>query len=290
MKYIPIFLKSIFIGIGAIAPGLSGGALAMIFGLYERLIDAISHLFSKLKANFAFLASVALGAGLGIVAFAVVQRYLLSHYQMQTLFVFAGLVIGTLPNLFKEANKEGYKHQYLIPFVVTLGCGIVLALLNQNELTLTNPGSIDINLKNMVFLGFAGFILAGSLVIPGVSGTVLLMLVGVYGIFLNALADFKNIIYIFSSQTVFQELVHNIVLLLPVGVGLLMGAIFYAKVMKYLFKQYYGYTYYGVLGFVVGSILELYPGFTFNQTGISSLIFGLAATVISLELNKRLVK
>jgi putative membrane protein len=289
MKYFSIFFKSIFIGIGAIAPGLSGGALAMIFGLYERLVNAVSQLFSKLRENFVFLALVGSGAIFGVVSFAGVQRYLIGNYMMQTMYVFAGLVIGTLPQLFKKGNKKGFDKKYLIGFVITFAIGVILSLLGNNEINVQDQ-EVVLNFKNIVFLFLAGAVLAGSLVIPGISGTVLLMLIGAYGIFINAVADLKDVLFILESPEMFMSVIDNLLLLAPIGLGLVVGAVFYAKLMAYLLDQHYSYTFYAVLGFVTGSLFELIPGVSFDKTGISSMIFGLIACVISLQVNNKWLK
>lgn len=294
MGYLLLFIKSIFVGVGAIAPGLSGGALAMIFGIYERLVSAVSHLFTKLKENFVFLATVAAGVAVGVVFFASVQRFLLANYMQETMFVFAGLVLGTVPGLVKHGKNKMERQDlkswtiHIAIFLITLGIGIWFAVLDGSE-PKTETVQIAINLKNIVLLFFAGVVLAGSLVIPGISGTVLLMLLGFYGLFINTIADLKDIFLIFQSKEMFESVIRLLILLAPLGVGVGLGAIFYAKLMEYLLKYFYSFTYAAIIGFVIGSIYELVPihRFQWNRTGVLSLILALIGLVVSYEFNRR---
>lgn len=294
MGYLLLFIKSMFIGVGAIAPGLSGGALAMIFGIYERLVSAVSHLFTKLKENFVFLATVAAGIAVGVVFFAGVQRFLLANYKQETMFVFAGLVLGTVPGLIQQGRRK-MEHPtrknwaiHIGIFLLTLSIGIWFAILDGSE-PKTETVAIALNLKNLILLFFAGVVLAGSLVIPGISGTVLLMLLGFYGLFINTVADLKDVIFIFQSREMFESVVRNLILLVPLGAGVGLGAIVYAKLMEYLLKHYYSFTYAAIIGFVLGSIYELVPihRFAFDRSGVLSLILALIALVVSYEFNRR---
>lgn len=296
MNYIKTFIKSIFIGMGAIAPGLSGGALAMIFGLYERLISAVSHIFTKWRENFLFLVTVGAGAVFGVVAFAGIQRYLLANYMTPTMFVFAGLVVGTIPSLLRSALKkrevephESRKNITIsaILFGIGLGLGLLLSVLDGKDVNVVEA-AVDLNLKNALYLFLAGIVLAGSLVIPGISGTVLLMLIGAYGLFLNAIADIKNVLFIFESQSMFESVVRNLLLLIPIGLGVGVGAILYSKLMEYLLKRFYSFTYFTIIGFVIGSLFELLPeGFSLNREGVLSIILCLIAILTSYHFNTR---
>lgn len=291
MNFIKTAFKSIFIGVGSIAPGVSGGALAIVFGLYEKIIYSINNLLSDIKTNGTFLMSVGLGAGIGVVIFSSIQLTLIENYEMQAMFVFAGLVVGTLPTLFKKANEKGYSQQFLIPFFITLALGLLFTYLNQTSIS-DNVQDRDVvmNFKNIMYLFLIGFIMSGSLVIPGISGTVLLFLLGVYGLIINAVASVKDVLLLpFGTKQMFFEFFDKMYILIPLGLGLAVGVIAFSKLMEYLLKEHYSYTYYAILGFVIGSIPELIPGFNFGPTGILSLILFLVSLLVSLQIN-RMVK
>jgi putative membrane protein len=290
MVFIKNMFLSIFIGVGSIAPGVSGGALAIVLGLYEKILDAINNLLKDIKKHGTFLLSIGIGVALGIIIFSSIQLKLIKSFEMQTMFTFAGLVVGTVPALLKTANKKGFNNKYIIPFCITLAIGILFSYLNNTSIS-DNVRSTEIvlNAKNIIFLIVVGFIMAGSLVIPGISGTVLLFLLGVYGLVLNSISSIKDILFLSSIKAMFYALIDKIYILLPLLIGLVVGTIFFSKLMEILLKHFYGITYYAIIGFVIGSIPELIPEIIFNKTFILSLIFFFIALILSLQIN-RLVK
>jgi putative membrane protein len=258
------FAKSILVGMGAIAPGLSGGTLAIILGLYEQLITAISNLLRKPVASIRFLLPVGAGAVVGIVAFSTVQKLLLGRYLMQTMFGFMGLIIGSLPFLFREANEQDPITREnaagrVIPFAVTLLIGLALTILDTREIDVA-PVVVAMGATTFLRLLLVGVLIAGSLVIPGISGTVLLVMIGQYGLVLNAVADLRNILRLpVASPEMIQGMVDNILVLIPLGLGAAAGVFLFSRLMTFLFSRWHGPTYAGILGFVVGSIPALYP-------------------------------
>ncbi len=280
-----IFIKSIFIGIGAILPGISGGALAIIFGLYEKIISSISNFFKNPKQNFAFLSLVGSGVCIGVILFSNIQKILLSKYETATLFTLLGLLIGTLPSLFKTANNNGFSKKYLIPFFITLLTAFCFSFIGNNDVILAEK-SIDMNFINFIYLFIIGIIMSASLVIPGISGTVLLMLIGAYGFILTAIADIKNIFLLpFASDSMMDGVIKNIMVLIPIGIGVLVGAVIFSKLMDYLLKKHYSLTYYAVLGFIIGSIPELLPKFSIDLSFFIGVLLFFIGLIISLKFN-----
>ena len=282
-----IFIKSIFIGIGAILPGLSGGALAVVFGLYEKIISSIGDFFKNPKKNFNFLLCVGSGAGLGVVLFSNIQKNLLSRYEAATLLTLLGLLIGTLPGLFKTANKKGFSKKYFISFFITLFIALCFSFIGNND-TILAEKSIDMNFMTIVYLFIIGIVMSASLVIPGISGTVLLMLIGAYGLILTAIADIKNIFLLpFASGSMVESVIENFMILIPLGVGALVGAVIFSKLMDFLLKKFYGFTYYAVLGFIIGSIPELLPKFSFDKSFVVGIFLFFVGLIISLRFNAK---
>ena len=282
------FTKGVIIGIGAILPGISGGSLAVILGLYEKLIHSVSHFFKDPKKNLAFLTVIGFGACLGIVLFSNVQKFLFTHYEIPTMFSLCGLFLGTIPGLFRHANKNGFSALCLIPFFIAFAVSVFLSLSGNSDME-TGSETFFLNFKNFIYIFIIGFIMAGSLVIPGISGTVLLMLAGAYGFFLNIIADIKYIfLFPFVSKSMHGEIINNILILVPLCAGLAAGAFLLSKLMDFLFKKSYSLTYYAVLGFMSGSVPELIPGYSGNlPVYITGIILFLAGLVISLRFNGR---
>ena len=258
MKHLINFFKGMIIGIANIIPGVSGGTIAITMGIYEKLINTIGNFFTdffkNLKNNLTFLIPVGLGAVVGILTLSRFLEYLLENYVMPTKFAFIGLILGGIPLIFKSSNAKGFKKSYLVPGIITLLIGVSLTILQNLGLTGIEIVELNLNLGNILILFTIGVIAATSMVIPGISGSFMLVLLGYYT-------------FILSSVNTF-----NIPILIPFGLGVVVGVLFCAKLIDFLLNRFYGYTYYGILGFVLGSIPAIYPGFSFNILGIVSII------------------
>ena len=140
----------------------------------------------------------------------------------------------------------------------------------------------------IVYLFIIGIVMSASLVIPGISGTVLLMLIGAYGLILTAIADIKNIFLLpFASGSMVESVIENFMILIPLGVGALVGAVIFSKLMDFLLKKFYGFTYYAVLGFIIGSIPELLPKFSFDKSFVVGILLFFVGLVVSLRFNAK---
>ena len=257
MKFLLAYCKGILIGCGAILPGISSGVLCVIFGIYEKLINSILNLFKDFKNNFLFLLPIGFGGVTGIFLFGKILNFLFAKYPMPTSFCFMGLICGSIPILFKRANQNyGFRLHYLIFLISAFFIGL-LSIKLENIL----PSLIQIDLSTIPFLYFvlAGFLMSIGIVVPGVSSTVILMCMGVYSYYLNAVANID-----FS-------------ILLPMGIGVLLGSLIFLKLIQFLLNRYYHQTFYTIIGFVLGSIFVLYPGINLQIEGILSLIlFGIS--------------
>lgn len=277
MEYIINFFKGALVGIANIIPGVSGGTMAVITGIYKKLIDIIGNIIShlkswtKLKEDLKFLIPIGLGAVIGIVAFSKLLKWLLENHNMPTIYCFLGLIIGSLPLIFKDSNKKGFNIKYIIPFIITLIFMIVLNILGNSvneENAITEFATTPVN---MIKLFGYGFVAAGTMIIPGISGSMVLMIMGVYTAILSAVANL------------------NIIILIPFAIGVGIGIIIVSKIMDILIEKFYGYTYYAILGFIIGSIIFIFPGFTFNLSGIASIItfaIGFTASYFVSKINK----
>lgn len=171
---------------------------------------------------------------------------------MQTNFAFIGLILGSIPVLFKTAhNSKGFKLNYIFFLILSFGFAISLILL-ENKISYDSIHSI----KNysFSFLIIAGFLMSIGVVIPGVSSSVILMLLGVYSLYINAI----SCVYI--------------PVLFPMGIGLILGVFLFLKIIQILLNKFFSQTYYCIIGFVLGSVLILYPGISFSLDGIISIL------------------
>ncbi len=244
------FLKGIVVGIGGIAPGLSGSVLLVIFGLYQKTINAIGTLFKDFKKNVLFLIPLFLGFGVGVLLFSKIVDFFLNNFEMQTRFTFLGLVLGTIPLFYKEVKKEGFSKKYYILIILSAVAGFTLFLLNRNAFPqIENP-----NLIQSVLLGVA---VAGSSIIPGVDSAVILSSLGLYELYVSSLANF------------------NLSILIPAGFGLIIGILVISFIINKLIKKFYTITFsiiFGLFISIIPNVLNDSCVLALNATTIISFI------------------
>ncbi len=243
-------IKGIFIGAGAIVPGVSSGVLCVIFGIYEKLLDAVLNFFKDIKHNIKFLFPIALGVGIGVLLFSNILNYFLYEFPIQTKSIFIGLILGTIPSLIKEVNeKETFKPQNVVYLLIALAIGILTVVLENQMQIVANVDNI-----NIMYLVMCGAIMSVGIVVPGVSSTIILMLLGVYSIYLQSVANLY------------------LPVLIPLGIGLVLGSIIVMKITKKLLETHYGKTFYSIIGFTIGSVFVLLPqGMTLLEIVLSVL-------------------
>lgn len=244
------FLKGIIVGIGGIAPGLSGSVLLVILGLYQKTINAIGTIFKDFKKNVAFLFPLFLGFGVGVILFSKVVDFLLGNFEMYTRFAFLGLVLGTIPLFYKEVKKEGFNKKYYIVMLISALVGIALFSVNKDLFpVITNP-----NLLQSVLLGVA---VAGSSIVPGVDSAVILSTLGLYELYVGSLADF------------------NLSILIPAGVGLVIGVLVISFLMNKLLSKFYTITFsiiFGLFLSIIPNVLNSSCVLGFNIASVISII------------------
>lgn len=230
------FLKGIIVGIGGIAPGLSGSVLLVILGLYQKTLTAIGTLFKDFKKNVLFLFPLILGFGIGVIIFSKIVDYLLGNFEMYTRFAFLGLVVGTIPLFYKEVKKEGISKRYYVIILIALLIGFSLFDINRGMFpTITEP-----NIFQSIFLGIA---VAGSSIVPGVDSAVILSSLGLYELYVSSLANF------------------NLSVLIPAGIGLVIGALVISFLINKLISRYYTITF----SIIFGLFLSIIPNVLNNS-------------------------
>lgn len=274
-------------GIANVIPGLSGGTMMVITKKYSKCVNIFGNLISniknknkeQLKADFAFLVPFLLGVIVGVLFFAKLLNFLINDYIVATSFSFMGLIIGTLPMLFVEANsKEKAKLSSYLSLIITLALSLVLAYFKifKGD-TFRQLENISINFSNILLLLLFGFVAAGTMVIPGISGSLVLMLIGGYKVILSAVASILD----------FTIIKQNLFILIPFGIGIVIGFFLFSYLINKLIGKYYTQTYYGILGFCIGSIPCLFPSFTFNTEGYIAIALLVVFAFISWFITKK---
>lgn len=247
-------LKGVVIGVSNIIPGVSGGTMAVVMGIYDKIMASATNFFKDWKKSVMFLGSLGIGAGLGIILFANLINFSLEKYPMPTNYLFIGLIIGTLPLLYAKSTEKKVNPKNYIGLIIALLVVMPMGLLKEPEAagnTITT-----LTMINGVKLFGAGFIAAATMILPGVSGSFVLLLLGLYDPIINAVSDF------------------NIPVLFIVGVGVIAGFVSMTKIIDSMFKKYPQTTYFIILGLVGGSAVALLlkQGFAFDAVGIVSII------------------
>ncbi|OON95425.1 MAG: hypothetical protein ATN36_08415 [Epulopiscium sp. Nele67-Bin005] len=255
-------LIGIILGMANVIPGVSAGTMAVIFKIYDQLLDSISLDINKIKKNFKFLVEIGVGVVVGILVFARIITFLYENFSMQTSFVFMGVIVGSIPMIYKKVSHEGkIKPTGIVLFAIPLAFMVYMSLSGEG----TENAIIirELDLMSGLWLGVAGAVAAFSMIIPGISGSFMLLTLGVYTTILTAVSEL------------------NIMIIMPVGIGVLVGLIGGSKLVRVLMKNYTQATYLVILGLVVGSIFAIYPGFTIGFEGISSIVCMILATGVS---------
>lgn len=252
---IMLFLKGIMVGIANIIPGVSGGTIAVIVGVFDRMLEALNTLFKKFKENMKFLIPLGLGAVFGILALSRIMEYCLVKFELPTNFFFVGLVIGSVPLIYKKVddNITKVKPVYIIPFLIGAGSVIALSIVQtffvNTEATAT-AAIPEMSVSTVVMFLLYGVIASVAMVIPGISGSLVMVLLGAYD---KVIAAINGLTSFGDTQT----MIDSFLVLLPFGIGIIVGVFSVAKVFALLLKKFPGATYVAILGLMVGSCVAL---------------------------------
>lgn len=274
MSFIYLFLIGILIGTAMIIPGVSGSVIAVIFGVYDKSITALTNLFKNFKKNIIYLFILGSGILTGAIWFSNVMMFLYEKHEIITKFSFIGLILGGIPFLINEIKKKKTEKINVKMFLITLLFSLVLWYLSENLINLTININNSSKILNFFLLFLSGFIYSVGKVIPGISGSFLLILIGMYEFVLSIMANPIN-----AVVTSFDKI-------LPFILGLIFGVIVLLKLMKYLLDKKFGLTYSIIIGFVIGSIPALIPKFSFNLEFITGVVVMLLCFTLSYKLTK----
>lgn len=237
------------IGVAMIIPGVSGGTIAVITKVYDKIIDAISSLFKDFKKSILFLLPILAGAVAAFAAMYFPLQYALEYAPLPTVLLFAGLMAGSLPKLISDGAKNGFKKRDLIAVILPLA--VIIGICFLPEL-----GSADLG-RGMPVWGYFALVAVGvlgscALVVPGISGSMLLLILGYYRPVLDAVS------------LLFTDFGHSFVVLALFAAGVVVGFFTIAKLMKYLLNRFPRTTYWAIIGFVIGSIPAIFISFPSN--------------------------
>ncbi len=245
--FLILILKGFIIGIAFIIPGVSGGTLAIYLGVYQSLIYAINHLFSEFKKSVLFLLPIGIGLILSIVSLAKLLGWLMDLNSVITLAFFIGLLLGGIPSLYQNIKGKTFGIGDYMSFIVAF---LVVMLLLIGKLTNLAPtiDYFDINISTYLLLFVLGFLSAATMIIPGVSGSALLITLGVYtAIVTNVVGNILDL----------SQLSYHLNVIIPFGLGAVAGILIVSLLIEKAFKHAPIKTYMAILGFIVASAIVI---------------------------------
>ena len=266
MKDVKLFIQGFIVGIGKIIPGVSGAMFAMMFGIYEKALDIISNLRTKLMKNLKYMLILATSIGLAIIFGSSVIKKCLDNYYLPTMLLFIGMMVGGIKPLISNIKGKKFEVKNLICALIVVFILFLISLIDGVEKTEV----LQKTPLTFIILIFAGFLDAFATVVPGICGTALLMILGYYNTVISALSDFFNI----------SNIGHNAFVLIPFGIGLFSGVFLISKLIDYLFKNHKLATYYSIIGFAIMSIILLVLEVLENTYAVNEIIISLFLFVI----------
>lgn len=274
-------LQGMVVGIANIIPGVSGGTMMVAMGLYDKLIHSITHLKSEFKESTKLLLPIFAGAGLAIVLLSRLFEFLLANYPIPTNFAFCGLIAGSLPFIFKKVKGHSVSVGKLIPFFIFFGIVILMAVLGENGGT---AADVSFSLINVIKLFAVGIIAAATMVVPGVSGSMMLMLLGYYDTIIETINDFIDALIAFNLT----EILRVFGILAPFGLGIVIGIFAIAKLIEFIFKKAEIHAYYGIIGLILASPIAILMKTDWSQFSIPLLALGIVTFIAGWFISSKL--
>jgi putative membrane protein len=242
MKTIKYLLFGVVMGVANVIPGVSGGTMAVILNFYDKLMECITLDFRKIRENLDFLIPLAVGIAIAVIGLSKIMQFLLNSYTTQTYFAFIGIVFGSLNLIYSSAKKEKIKTRSYIPFIITFMLMLYLSFANADKETASTVIKYTtLNTESFMMCFIAMAVATVTMIIPGISGALVLIIMGMYGTIIGfVIAEF------------------NIPLLIPSGLGGIFGLLGGAGLVRFLLKNFHQETYMAILGLLIGSIVQLY--------------------------------
>lgn len=265
MKFILDILRGCAIGIANIIPGVSGGTLAVSMGIYDKIISSVTGLFRHFKKSVITLLPYGIGMAVGLLGLSFIIEFLFARYPLPTILLFIGLIFGGIPALWQRIKGQKIDIIGIFLFLLFFALLILLPVIAGEERTdlVLTP-----DLSTLVKLFFVGVIASATMVIPGVSGSMILMSLGFYAPILASINGFVRAALDLNFSAVFSECI----LLAPFGIGVLVGIFAIAKLIEFLLARFKTYTYCAVLGLVAASPISIFTAFKIPAPSILILV------------------
>lgn len=269
-------LKGVIIGVANIIPGVSGGTMMVSMGIYDDIIGSINNLFKEFKKSILTLLPYVIGMALGIVGFAKAIEFLFSLAPIPTALLFIGLIFGGIPMIWKRIKKEKINWLSVVLFLLFFALVIGLQLLGNHQGEAAK--SLDFSVAH-IFVGLGlGVVAAATMIIPGVSGSMIMMVLGYYNTIIGAINDFISALVHFEMAGILK----GFGILVPFGIGVLVGIFAVAKLIHWLLQKHESKTYCAILGLIVASPYPVYVNAGVTNVSPLMIIIGIVALAAGL--------
>ena len=271
-EFIINILKGMVVGLANIIPGVSRGTMMVSMGIYDRLIMLLTHFIKKFKEAMKLLIPLVIGMLLAIALLSKVITKMFEAIPLQTTLLFVGMIIGGLPVIFKKVKGKKVGIAQIIGFAVFFVLVIGLSLVGEDD---SRTADVTLNLVNIVKLFLAGALAAGTMVIPGVSGSMVMMIIGYYTVIIGTISGLIDALHPFDWAGILSACG----VLVPFGIGVLVGVVVIAKLIEYVLRKYSLTAYWSIIGLIVASpfaILIMMGSVTINVVNILTGVVMLA--------------
>lgn len=266
-------LKGSFIGVANIIPGVSGGTMAVSMGIYDEIIGSVTNLFKQFKKSILTLLPYAIGMIIAIIGLSFIIEPMFKNYPLPTASLFVGLILGGLPIIVKKVRGKGIDLLDGILLLTFFGMIVGMQILGSQD---SSEVVLKFTLIEYVKLFFIGVIASATMVIPGVSGSMILLILGYYNPIINTINDFIRALSPFDINA----LMHASGILIPFGLGIVIGIFAIAKAIEYLLSKFEKKTYYSILGLVIASPVAIYMGIGVGNLSVSSVVVSLLTFMV----------
>ncbi len=276
MKAIKDIIRGIVIGIANAIPGVSGGTMMVSMGIYDKIIYSVTHLFKEFKKSVLTLLPYGIGMAIGIVGLAFAIEAMYAHIPFQTNLLFIGLILGCLPILTNKLKGQKLGVSHAIIFLIFFAGVILLKYVGDSTEEVSVALTVDF--VSLVKLFFVGIIASATMVIPGVSGSMMLMIMGYYTPVISSITDFISALMTGD----FKQVLHICCILAPFGIGVVFGIFAIAKLIEVLLNRFETLTYAGILGLVVSSPVVILMGTALAGLNVVTILTGVLTLAVGI--------
>ena len=268
MNMVKNIIKGMMIGIANIMPGVSGGTLAVSMGIYDKLIHCITHILSEFKESMKFLLPIFAGAGIALVALTFVIEALFQYYPIPTNLLFIGLIVGGLPPVVTKVKSHKLSFGHILAGLLFFALVVGMAMMGDNG---NRQVTLNLGIVPMIKLVLVGIIAAATMIIPGVSGSMVLLILGYYEPIIQQITAFCTAVITLDMAGI----LHGIAILLPFGIGVLIGILGIAKIIEIIFEKYPVYAYCAIIGLIAASPIAILVCSNFAGFSVSVLLISI---------------